>query len=310
MIDVARTSRRRTRRGPPLLPVLALASVASLAAWSASAAEPAVREANFRVGGDYEYLHVFADDVFQFVPGPTTLTSAAEIDIDSGGFTGTYSFPLLVESLGARVYGGPRFGKTHADTFEETTLHGLDLGGEVFLRNPELGEAGFGTFYTYFDTKTGKVDRSEHTAGVEAFGKLFFGDRDSGTPIDIDIRMSFSDSNIDDNGSFSADRTYSTIGGVTAYFHPRAAVRLGAVYARRNLGTNEFLETRAATIDLDVLLPTERNVILGGGFIVGKREEAPAGFQNFGRMIFGIRLEATVSFTGAESLVELRRTLF
>ena len=48
----------------------------------------------------------------------------------------------------------------------------------------------------------------------------------------------------------------------------------------------------------------------GGGFVVGKRNESFIEFQNYGRLVFGITLNATVSFTGAESLAELRRNFF
>lgn len=64
---------------------------------------------------------------------------------------------------------------------------------------------------------------------------------------------------------------------------------------RRRLGT---------LFDLDVTL------VLGGGFIVGDRTEAFSAFHNYGRMVFGITLNATVSFTGAETLAELRRDFF
>ena len=48
----------------------------------------------------------------------------------------------------------------------------------------------------------------------------------------------------------------------------------------------------------------------GGGFIIGDRTESFIDFQQFGRTVFGISLNATISFTGAESLAELRRNFF
>ena len=48
-----------------LCPTLLLALVFSLVASNASAGDqPAVREANVRISGDYTWNHFFADDVF------------------------------------------------------------------------------------------------------------------------------------------------------------------------------------------------------------------------------------------------------
>ena len=313
MSHVARFHPRTLQRGPVLLAALVLAFVAA----PALAEGPAVREANFRVAADYSWTHLFSDDVFRFSPAPTTLVSAAEVDIDAGGFTGVYTMPLtdLGEQFGARVYGGPRFGKVHPDTFEETKTYGMTLGGDVFWRDPEVGEIGVGSFYDFVYSEQGanpapgSIDRSDHEAGVTAFGRLFFGDG-SGLSVDLDAATAFSDANIDDNGALSAERTYSAVGGIRTYFNDHASVRLGGLWSRTNFGTTEFVEDRLATIDVEALLPTSTNVILGGGMVIGKRDTGSPGFQNFGRLVYGINLQATVSFAGAESLLELRRNFF
>lgn len=292
---------------------LLLVLFATLGSTSASAGEePAVREANLRIRGDYTWLHYFSDEVFQFSPGPTALVDRPEVDIDDGGFVGTYVMPLEVlgDEFGVRVYGGPRFTKSHPDVAEETKTYGITAGGDVFWRDPAVGEVGAGTFYSWDESETGSVDRSNHEAGLLAYGKAFFGTPGSGTPVDLDLTLAFSDADIDSSGANSAIRTYSANGGVRAYFNDHAAVRLGGVWSRTNLGATDHVENKLATLDLEVLLPTERNVILGGGFIVGDRTEAFSAFQNYGRLVFGISLNATVSFTGAESLAELRRNFF
>ncbi len=298
----------------PLCSALLLLLLALLVPSSAIAGEePAVREANFRIRGDYTWLHYFSDEVFQFTPGPTTLVDVQEVDIDDGGFTGTYVMPLAVlgDEFGARVFAGPRFSKTHPDVAEETKNYGFATGGDVFWRDPAVGEVGIGTFYEWDESETGSVDRSNHEAGLLAYGKAFFGTPGQGTPIvDLDLTLAFSDADIDSSGANSANRTYSANGGVRAYFNDHAAVRLGGVWSRTNLGSTDHVENKLATIDLEVLLPTQKNVILGGGFIVGDRTEAFSAFQNYGRLVFGITLNATVSFTGAESLAELRRNFF
>lgn len=292
---------------------LLLVFLASLASSSALAGEaPAVREANFRIRGDYTWLHYFSDEVLQFTPGPTTLVDIQEVDIDSGGFTGTYVTPLaaLGDEFGLRVFAGPRFSEIQPDVSRDTQAYGFTTGGEVFWRDPAIGEVGAGTFYAWDESESGSVERSNHEAGVLAYGKAFFGTPGEGTPFDLDVTLAFSDADIDSSGANSADRTYSANGGVRAYLNDRTAVRLGGVWSRTNLGQTDHVEDKLATIDLEVLLPTARNVVLGGGFIVGDRTEAFSAFQNYGRMVFGITLSATVSFTGAETLAELRRNFF
>lgn len=273
--------------------------------------EPAVREANFRVGADYTWLHYFSDEVYQFRP-TTQLVLIEETDVDDGGFTGTYVTPLdlLGPEFGLRVFGGPRFTKTHNDTFEETKTYGITTGGEVFWRDPAAGEAGIGTFYAWDESEVGEVDRSNHEAGVTAYGKAFFGTPGEGTPIDLDVSVAFSDADIDSSGANSAMRTYAANGGVRGYFTDHAAVRLGADYSRTNMGQTDYVENILATLDFEVLLPTERNIVIGGGFIIGDRTESFIDFQQYGRTVFGISLNATISFTGAESLAELRRNFF
>ncbi|MEM9174968.1 MAG: hypothetical protein AAGC67_07015 [Myxococcota bacterium] len=298
-----------------LLLALFLAFVASPAF---AESEPAVREANFRVGADYTWLHFFSDDVFQFRPGPRTLVSVPEVDIDDGGFTGTYVMPLEVlgPEFGLRVFGGPRFTKTHPDVLEETKTYGLTTGGEVFWRDPNVGEIGAGTFYAWDESRrgsemgSGNVNRSNHEAGLNVFGKAFFGTPGEGLPVDLDVNLAFSDADIDSGGANSANRTYAANGGARVYFNDHTSFRLGADYSRTNLGQTDYVENILATMDLEILLPTERNVVIGGGFIVGDRTESFIEFQQYGRLVFGISLNATISFTGAESLAELRRNFF
>ncbi len=292
---------------------LFFALLLSLVAGAAIAGEePAVREANFRISGDYTWLHYFSEEAFQLRPGPATLVDVPEVDIDNGGFTGTYVAPLpaLGDEFGVRAFAGPRFTKSHPDVVEETKRYGITMGGDVFWRDPTIGEAGVGTFYGWDESETGPVERSNHEAGVVAFGKAFFGTPGEGFPVDLDVTLAFSDADIDSSGANSANRTYSANGGVRAYLNDNASFRAGWIWSRTNLGTTDHVEDRFATLDVEVLLPTDRNVILGGGLVLGNREESFIEFQKYGRFVFGITLNATVSFTGAESLAELRRNFF
>ena len=131
-----------------------------------------------------------------------------------------------------------------------------------------------------------------------------------GTPLDLDVNVLFSDADIDSSGANSALRTYAANGGARVYLGDTASFRLGADYTRVHFGQTSHVESILATMDLEILLPTERNVVIGGGFIVGDRTESSLAFQTFGRLVFGISLNATVSFTGAETLAELRRNFF
>ena len=282
----------------------------ALFANSVSFAEgPAVKASNLRVIANYDYTHINSDEVFEF--SPTRLVNVAEVDIDSGGFTGIYTFPFLEdESLGARLIGGANFSKVHADTFEETKRHGLDLGGEVFWRDPSVGEFGLGTFYEYADAVTGPTDRSEHTAGVTAFGQVFVNDFLGYGPVDLDISAAFSDSDIEDNGSESAERTYAGRWGATLYPSDTFSVRTGGVYSRTNLGTGTHVRVVGFEADARLLLPVEPLVTLGAGFEVGDYEVGANGVQNYGSMFFGIGFSVTISFADAQSLLELNRNFY
>ena len=304
----------------PVMHVLLTSAVCSLSlslsALPVDAAEPAVKEANGRVIAAYDYGHLNSDDVFQFTPPPTILTQAPEVDTDAVGFTSFYTIPVA-DQFGARVFGAVDWAKSHTDGFDDLESVGLLMGGEAFWRDPEVGEVGLGTFYEFRDAELFRsdidrtaVDRSEHTAGVRAFGKLFLDQVFGYGPIDLDLSVRFSDSDIDDNGSFSAERTYAARGGAKLYFADNFSVRLGGAWSRTNFGTTSFIEDRLFEADARLLLPSMPSVTLGGGFFLGTREEAPGGFQNYGRQFGGVGVSVEVAFPGAASLVELNRYYF
>jgi len=291
----------------------------ALFASSVSFAEgPAVKASNLRVIANYDWTHVNSDEVFQFSPTPG-LVQAMAIDVDSGGFTGIYTFPILDdESFGARVMGSADFSKINSSPLpegrpnagQETLRHGLTLGGEVFWRDPTVGEFGVGTFYSFADAETDSADRSEHTAGVTAFGELFLNDFLGYGPVDLDASVAFSDSDIDDNGSFSAERSYTGRWGATLYPNDSFSLRTGGVYSRTNFGTSEHSALIGFEADARILLPLEPLVTLGAGFEVGKFEVAPNGVQNYGSMFFGLGFSVTISFADAQSLLELNRNFY
>ena len=295
--------------------ILSSAALLVLGSGLSIAGEPAVQEANGRFIANYDYIHVNSDDIFRF-SSPAGLTQAIEVDIDSGGFTGIYTTPINNE-FGARVIGGPTFSKIHVDTLDDLTSYGFLAGGDVFWRDPAVGELGFGTFYNFADAERFRstsdltsVDRFEHTAGVHAYGKMFVNDFLGIGPVDLDASATFSDSDIEDNGSLSAERNYGARWGATLYPSDSFALRVGGRYSRTNFGDGSFQQQTVMDVDAQVMIPSRPNVILAAGFFVGTTEEAPEGFQNYGRFISGIALSATISFPGADALVDLNRRFF
>lgn len=295
--------------------LVSTAALLLLGSGVATAGDPAVQEANFRFIGNYDYIHVNSDDVFRFT-APAGLAQAAEVDVDAGGFTGIYTMPISDE-LGVRMIGGPTFSKVHVDGVDDLQSYGLMAGGDVFWRDPTLGELGVGTFYNFAESDRFRstsdfrsVDRSDHTAGLHAYGKFFIKDLLGFGPVDLDASGNFSDSNIDDNGSLSAERNYGARWGATLYPGDGFSVRLGGRYSRTNYGDLSSQELTVMDLDAKVLIPSKPNVILGAGFFMGTTDESPNGFQNYGRFISGIAISATISFPGADSLVDLNRRFF
>lgn len=279
----------------------------------AATAEPAVKQASARVVAAYDWVHVFSEEAYRVDPPPATLSDAQEIDIDAGGFTGFYTFPID-EQFGARAFAGPTFSKVHPDTRDELSSYGLLLGGDAFWRDPTLGELGLGTFYLFEDAEVASPDgqfraleRNEHTAGVRAFGSIFLTGVFLLGDADVDASMRFSDSDIDSDGNASAQRNYSAQGGLRIYPTNHFSMRVGGRWSRTNFGTGEHVEQQVMDVDFDVLLPMAPNITLNGGFTVGTREEQIENFQRFGRMVLGFGVSATVSFTDAVSLLELNR---
>ena len=296
--------------------LVSTAALLVLGSGVATAGDPAVQEANFRFIGNYDYIHVNSDDVFRFTAPATPDGVGVEVDVDAGGFTGIYTMPISDE-LGVRMIGGPTFSKVHVDGLDDLQSYGLMAGGDVFWRDPALGELGVGTFYNFAESERFRstsdfrsVDRSDHTAGLHAYGKFFIKDLLGFGPVDLDASGNFSDSNIDDNGSLSAERNYGARWGATLYPGDGFSVRVGGRYSRTNYGDFSSQELTVMDLDAKVLIPSKPNVILGAGFFMGTTEESPTGFQNYGRFISGIAISATISFPGADSLVDLNRRFF
>jgi hypothetical protein len=291
-----------------LASVLGLSLVGMVWATVAAASEPAVRQKNVRVVAFYDYTHIDSDDVFAFPPGGGSVrVHASEIDLDEGGARGTYTFPLG-HSLGARVIAGTTGSKVHPDGLEETKSGGIDLGGDIFLRDPERFEVGIGPRYNWMDRSRGSSDETIHSGGMAAYAKYFLKEFGVG-PVDLDLSGQFMnmDSDVDISGALSARRTDSAGGGARVYLSDAVALRVGGQWTRLNYGGGGNEVTKAADFDLDVLLPFRPNVTLGADLTIGEIDQSIPGVANFGRQFFSMGISLTVSFPGVDSLVELTR---
>lgn len=288
-----------------LAATLSVLLLGSVMASAARASEPAVKQLNGRALARYDYIHINSSDVFRFRPPPTVNASVTEEDIDRGFFQGVLTIPLQ-HAVGLRALVAATTSKRHPDQFEETKSGGLEIGADLFVRNPEVGEAGIGPRYRWDETTTGQVDRSNHAAGVAAYGTLFLDEFLFG-PMDLGVNGRFLDADIDSDGAFSAEREYSAGGRVTTYVSDRVAVGVGGSWSRTNFGTGEHVEYASADFDLDLLLPTPLPVTLGAGFSYGKQEVGSLALSNYGREFFSLGFSLTVSFVDAQSLLELNR---
>lgn len=321
---VARVLDRIAFRLPGSLASISLATAAVVALTIAPAAgaedEPAVADTNFRVFGDFEYAHLSSDEILRFRPAPTTASNAPEVDTESGSLTGILTVPLG-GALGARVYGGFIGSKSHADAFDDIRQYGMILGGDGFLRDPTVGELGFGAFYSVTgsensaDEEVSYVEQTRvaHSLGARLYGKLFVDDFLGFGPMDVDASALFADVDLDatvDSGSSAEERTYAARGGVKLYPSDIFSLRVGGSWSRTNFGNDASYEDRLAEVDAELLIPSQPGITLGAGFFLGKREQSPLNFQNFGRDLQGVRLSLTVNFAGAPALVDLHRRHF
>jgi hypothetical protein len=309
-------ARLRSLRNSPSMPTLCsalwlgLIVVGGLAASAASAAEPAVKESNFRIIGSYDFVHVNSDRATGNALGSAVVFDIPEEDIDLGSVLGVYTTPIG-HSLGARAFVGVIGAKRHVDTEAERTIGGLEMGADIFWRDPALGEIGIGPRYTWLDVERGSSNQSGHSAGAALTGSLYL-DSFGRLPADLNFEASLLDSDvdIDRDGSLSPGRTYHFSGGVTAYLADNFSMGMAGRYTRENAGNGEHLVTAAADIDARLLLPMRSAVTLGVSVSGGRQDVAVNGLSNYGTDFYSIGISVAVSFPGADSLVELNRNFY
>jgi hypothetical protein len=299
----------RSRSGLAMTVVGALAALlaSSVAISAASAAEPAVKERNFRVMGSYDFIRVGSD---RATGREGVVEDFPEEDIDLGIVLGIVTVPIS-HSFGARAFFGALGSKRHVDDQSERRIGGLEMGGDIFWRDQEIGEIGIGPRYTWRDVERGGSNQSGHNGGAAINGSLFLGDFGLG-PMDIEMQASVLDSDvdIDRDGDLSPGRTYHFSGGVTAYLADNFSMGLAGSYTRENAGNGEHLVTTGADIDARLLLPMRPAVTLGASVSGGRQDVAVNGFSNYGVDFYSIGVSVEVSFPGADSLLELNRNFY
>ena len=294
------------------LAALMAALMTVLPAGFARASEPAVKALNVRALARYDYTHVDSEEVFRFTPPPPVLDQSTfgEEDIDAGAILGFVTLPIE-HSLGARFFAGPTGSKRHVDRFDATRSYGFELGGDLFWRDPEVGELGIGPRYLFSSSTTGGVDRTTNSVGADVYGVLFVQDFGVGA---IDLRgylgflHSESDPEAESDGTYSGMSNFRAGGNATLYVSDFLALGLGGSWSRSNFGNGgESLDISSADIDIDVLVPVVLPITLGAEVSIGRQERSAAGFAQFGRDFFSIGVSLTLSFTDASSLLELNR---
>ena len=314
-VPIRSTVRLALSRSIPLAGVVtALLTVAT--GGLAQASEPAVKAMNMRVLARYDYTHVDSEEVFRFTPPPAVLDTVTfgEEDIDAGTILGFVTIPIE-HSLGARLFAGPTGSKRHVDRFDATRSYGFEAGGDLFWRDPEIGELGIGPRYLFSSSTTGGVDRTTNSVGADVYGVLFVEDFGLG-PIDVRGTLGFlhseSEPEPESDGNYSGISNFNAGGNATLYVSDSLALGLGGSWSRSNFGNGgESLEVASADLDIDflvpVLVPAAVPITLGADISIGTQERSASGFAQFGRDFFSVGVSLTLSFADATSLLELNR---
>ena len=278
-----------------------------LASTLAAAREPAVRELNVRAVGSFDHISVGSDDVFN---SSGLLVHLSEEESDIGSIVGVVTVPIG-ETLGARGFFGAVGSKRHIDVLPARRSGGIEMGGDLFWRDPEVGEIGIGPRYFWNQTTALGEDQSSHSGGAELSASLFIESFGVG-PVDLDFVTSVLDSELDPdrNGSYRPGRTYAAAGGATVYLSDNFSAGLGGSWTRENAGNGEHHIVTSADIDAEVLLPFSPAVTLGAGLSFGEQEFSLSNFSTYGVSFWSIGVSVGVSFPGANSLVELNRFFY
>jgi hypothetical protein len=272
----------------------------------AAADGPAVEAPNGRLTGFFEHSHVQSDDSLASTGGaPPPAFEFPEEDIEIGGLAATVTLPVA-HSLGARLLLSGFGGKRHPDGFDDAKVGGIELGGDLFWRDPEIGHAGIGPRYLWSTYERSGDDDDAHAVGgtvqagayLSGFGVI---------PVDLDARSTILDWHREDIYLDSPKRVYSASGDATFYLSDVTALRTGGRWVRTNGSSGESVVDRFADLGLEWLLIRRPALRLGANLSLGERETSISGVSTFGRFFYALGLSATLSLPGADSLVDLRR---
>jgi hypothetical protein len=310
---------RRLLSNPLVASVVACIAMSAvgfiLTAGAAQAADPAansaVREGNARIKGYFDYSHrAGEDDVFVTGPSAPGMMSfdPPEQDIEAGGVIGTYTFPVA-ESIGARVIIDPNATSINTPGLPHIRSSGIALGGDLFWRDPNVGEFGVGPRYAWNHLEPAGNNSETHTGGAEASATLFLEDFGIG-PVDLGVDGRYLYSETDDNGFLIADRTWGVSGGARAYVSDIVALGLGGSWTRERFEAGDKSATTTADLSMDILLPFSTPLTLGATASFGQYERFQSGLATYGVDYYSLGVALTVSFATAKSLVELERHFY
>lgn len=236
------------------------------------------------------------------------LDGASDLNSEFTSITGVVSIPIDRE-LGARVLVTPFYQGTNASGSSiagrvgsvGVDTGGITLGGDIFLRYTDSFEASIGPRYTFSD-----VDGSSaHAVGVEVKGKIFLDDFGIG-PVDLKGSTFLTGTDLDGDDS-SSGRDYGIAAGATVYLDRQFSIEGQAFWQRDNLSSGHDRAGMGAEFNYLVSLsrPITLSLRLSGGAI----ETKTAG-DDSNEPYYSIGMSVTVSFPGADSLLELERGFY
>ncbi len=273
------------------------------------ASDPAVAEMNFRAGIDYAFSSIEEDSASIGFFGVRLLeTEKNEVD-----FRGVVVMPVA-HSIGLRIAVAPNYSRYDVDGAfsRDSESAGLGLAGDVFFRDPDRFEVGAGPRYAWEEPLDLDNGHTVHTLAGIVYGRLFLGDPGI-APIDLEAFVEFGELDFEEN-----DRTggsslfYEAGGGLTLYPHARLALGAGASYREEDSSAFGDLERKivAGRFFVDFLAIQRPGLIFGPRAEVGEVESFVAGFEGLEQQFYSVGWVVSLSFPGAESIVELSRRYF
>lgn len=259
--------------------------------------EPGVREVNSQLTAGFTYSHRESEN-----PAP-------EQDGYAGAIEGVVSFPIERE-LGGRLFLSSSYGETEFDGSRGDVESGsVALGGDLFLRYAKIFELAAGPRYGWIDEDPPSGQKSSQFVGGFVGGRLFFEGFGFG-PIDLELSGDYRHGAAGTVGNIANGDRYAAGGGFRLYPFDIFSIRATGSWSRSNFSTRQVVEEKLGNLDLDFLIPGRPALTLGLNFSGGEEESSFTGQSTFSRAVFRAGVRATLSFPGADSLIELERNYY